>query len=119
MNPYITRATLIVTVFSLSACGVGYRNGKQCEAKMLETYPTQEPAITIQHTASSYKGIRVIVEATYQVAPKVKQQTLLTVKTIPAPAAVECTFDVETMTGFKWVSPEKMVTKPDPAAAEQ
>lgn len=86
---------------------------------MLETYPAQEPSITIQHTAASYKGIRVIVEATYQVTPKVKPKTLSKVKTVPAPAAAECVFDGETMTRFEWVSPEKLAAKSEAAASEQ
>jgi hypothetical protein len=119
MKTIIARAMLLACAFGLSACGIGYRNGKQCEARMLETYPTQFPAITLQRTAVSHKGIRVVVEATYQVPAKPpKLDTLLKPKIDREAAAVECIFDGETMTGFKWVSPKKMVPKPDTAETE-
>ncbi|WNC90978.1 hypothetical protein RI103_06400 [Paraburkholderia sp. FT54] len=118
MKTIIIRAVLLASVVGLSACGVGYRNGKQCEARMLETYPTQEPAITVKRTAVSHNGIRVVVEATYEVELKAKPKTLLTTKTYSESAAVECVFDNETMTGFKWVSPKKMEAKADTTAAE-
>ncbi|WP_454824721.1 hypothetical protein [Paraburkholderia xenovorans] len=118
MKTTITRVILLSALCGLCACGVSYRNGKQCEAKMLETYPTQEPAITIQRRAVSHNGIRVVVEATYQVPAKPQLNTLLTVKTVPAPAAVECVFDGESMSSFKWISPVKMVPKPATADAQ-
>jgi hypothetical protein len=118
MKPILTRAILLISIFGLSACGVGYRNGKQCEAKMFETYPTQAPPITLKRTAISHKGIRVVVEATYEVALKERPKTLLKSKTYSESAAVECLFDNETMMDFKWVSPTKLATKRDATVAE-
>jgi hypothetical protein len=109
-----TRSMLIAIAASLvvgvSGCTTAFQNAQQCKQQMVATYPQSGPALSFERTAVANRGSRVVVEATYRVPNTAPQTTIVKPRTAPAPAAVECVFDGERMTGFQWLAPPKMVS---------
>jgi hypothetical protein len=104
------RATVIVSmamsVVCASGCTTAYRNAQLCKQKMVATYPANQPALTYSVPHASLGGTRVVVEATHTVVlPKPVGITPLKIKSVEAAAAVECTFDGETLKSFAWLAP--------------
>jgi hypothetical protein len=104
------RAAVIVSIAMSVACASGcttsYRNAQLCKQKMVATYPASQPVLTYSIPHASYGGARVVVEATHKVAlPQPIGVTPLKIKSVDAAAAVECTFDGETLKSFAWLAP--------------
>jgi hypothetical protein len=105
---------LLAATSVFSGCAV-YKNAGLCKQRMVATYPSSSPALTYDLPKASTGGAHVVAEATYK-------ETLVYLKKKPndpsdpgvlvesemtMPAAVECIFDGETMSTFRWLVPEK------------
>jgi hypothetical protein len=109
---------IIGLVACISGCTTAYRNSQLCKQKMVETYPADQPALTYSIPHTSYRGARVVVEATRRVVyPTPVGSTLLKAKTYEAPAAVECTFDDDKLQSFQWLAPTSFTHTADVAGA--
>jgi hypothetical protein len=105
----------LFTVIACSGCTTAYQNGRLCKEKMVATYPSSDAPLSYDFPHISYRGLRVVVEATYSVAsrtlvPPKKAGAPTTVKEtkVDTPAAVECTFEGTRLTSFRWLTPEKL-----------
>lgn len=116
-------ALLVSTVACVTGCTTAYRNGQSCKDKMIATYPASEPRLSYEVPRVAYKGSRVVIGATYPdrqdqlIAPTEKKGSVATLKTtsIRSPAAVECTFDGDTLLTFRWLTPAKFAAVYDDA----
>ncbi len=110
------RAAVIVSIalsaLCASGCTTAYRNAQLCKQKMVATYPAGQPVLTYSIPHASYGGARVVVEATHKmVLPKPVGVTPLKIKSVDAAAAVECTFDGETLKSFAWLAPPTLALR--------
>jgi hypothetical protein len=116
-------AVAAVAVLTCTAgCTTGYRNGQECKAKMVETYPASKPKLSYEIPRVSYRGTRVVVEGGYTIKIPPTGVTPIKTTTWPVTAAVECTFSGSTLQTFQWLTPadlaEKYPLKPGVADAE-
>lgn len=118
--PIVALCALLLAI--TSGCTSAYKNAGVCKQKMIATYPDSEPPLSFDRTGVAHKGSRVVVEATYAATVKsletkpVKNGEIKTVKAtrVKLPAAVECTFQGETLDTFRWLAPEKFARVYDP-----
>ena len=110
-------AVAIILAIGTSGCTMGYRNGQVCKQRMIDTYPSALPTLSYRLPQTAYQGKRVVVEATYTLVLKTEvaagpvgspPASIQEKKYKGAPAAVECTFNGVVLTGFRWLSPEKL-----------
>lgn len=142
-----TRTLLIAccTVAALSAgCTSVYTNTSACEQMMRQSASELSAADTLKivHAGTGIHGSRVVVEGTLthpQTASEaaaarppntnINEAGLLAPvaaaiekskpqKTV-APAAVECTYDANGLSAFRWLAPARLVTKTAPEAGQQ
>jgi hypothetical protein len=98
--------SIALSVVCASGCTTAYRNAQLCKQKMVATYPADQPMLTYSIPHTSYGGTRVVVEATHKVTlPHPAGATPLKTKSVEAAAAVECTFDGDTLKTFAWLAP--------------
>ncbi|MDR5750940.1 MULTISPECIES: hypothetical protein [unclassified Caballeronia] len=124
MRNIASRVMLVGLACALAACTTGYRNGQQCKQKMIATYPTADVPLSVEATKIAHRGSRVVVEGSYKsvsrtlVTTQIKggQTNTVKVATINVPAAVECTFQEDTMTSFRWLTPLKFAWVYEPVA---
>ena len=60
---YAVAAAAVLTC--TAGCTTPYRNGQECKAKMIETYPASQPRLSYEIPRVSYQGTRVVVEGSY------------------------------------------------------
>ena len=108
-------ALLVSTVACVTGCTTAYRNGQLCKNKMIDSYPSTEPELSVDVPRVAYKGARVVAGGTFKestdslVAKVGKKETTFTVETreVATDAAVECTFDGDKLETFRWLTPAK------------
>jgi hypothetical protein len=117
---YAVAAAAVLTC--TAGCTTPYRNGQECKAKMVETYPASKPKLTYEIPRVGYQGTRVVVEGSY--IKKIPPAGVTPIKTtsMQVQAAVECTFEGDTLKTFQWLTPadlaEKYPLKPGTDATE-
>ncbi len=114
-------AVAAVAVLTCTAgCTTAYRNGQECKAKMVETYPASKPKLSYEIPRVSYHGTRVVVEGSYTIKIPPTGVTLIKTTTWPVSAAVECTFSGSTLQTFQWLTPADLAEKypPKPGAGD-
>jgi len=94
-----------------AGCTTAYRNGQECKAKMVETYPASKPKLSYDPPRIAYEGTRVVVEGSY--TKKIPPTGVTPIKTTSqtVPAAVECTFAGGTLKTFQWLTPADLAEK--------
>jgi hypothetical protein len=100
--------SLCLPLVVLGGCTSYYRNVETCKEKVRADYPDAASApLKITGSGASYHGSRVIVRGEIPSAPKPPAT-----KPVPTPAAAECTFNEQTLTGFSWLTPARLVETP-------
>jgi len=94
-----------------AGCTTAYRNGQECKAKMVGTYPASKPKLSYDPPRVAYEGTRVVVEGSY--TKKIPPAGVTPIKTtsLTVPAAVECTFAGDTLKTFQWLTPADLAEK--------
>ncbi|GAB5100369.1 hypothetical protein P9250_23535 [Caballeronia sp. LP006] len=110
----ITRSRLFLLVclplVLLSGCTSYYRNVETCKDRVRAEYPDAASApLKLTGSGASYHGSRVVVRGEFPTQPKPPAT-----KIVQTPAAAECTFAENTLTGFQWLAPARLVKKPQP-----
>ncbi|CAN7143694.1 hypothetical protein LJR029_000011 [Caballeronia sp. LjRoot29] len=117
---YAVAAAAVLTC--TAGCTTPYRNGQECKAKMVETYPDSKPKLTYEIPRVAYQGARVVVEGSYTKQIPPVGVTPIKVTSTQVQAAVECTFEGDQIKTFQWLTPadlaEKYPPKPDASATE-
>lgn len=98
----------------MSGCAA-YTNASLCKQKMAATYPATSPKLSYEFPRAGTGGVHAVAEATYKekiisLKPNPNDSTdpgQVIEQDVSMPAAVECTFDGNTMTTFRWLVPEK------------
>jgi hypothetical protein len=106
---YAVAAAAILTC--TAGCTTPYRNGQECKAKMIETYPATLPTLTYELPRVAYQGTRVVVEGSYTKKIPPFGATPIKTTTMQVQAAVECTFDGSTLKTFQWLTPADLAAK--------
>ncbi|WP_244813697.1 hypothetical protein [Caballeronia sp. Lep1P3] len=111
---------VLLLLLLCAGCTVGYKNADLCKQRMIATYPNTAPKLTYDQAKTANRGVRVVVQATYKipVGNSSAEKTLVKRKTSEGAAAVECTFDGETMKTFAWLTPPDMATRYPLTSAE-
>ena len=106
---YAVAAAAVLTC--TAGCTTPYRNGQECKAKMVETYPASQPRLSYEIPRVSYQGTRVVVEGSY--TKKIPPAGVTPIKTTTAQiqAAVECTFEDGKLKTFQWLTPADLAEK--------
>ncbi|SAK49076.1 hypothetical protein AWB79_01371 [Caballeronia hypogeia] len=111
MNPRIRACLpflLSIPLAWLGGCTSYYKNVEACKEKVRADYPDAASApLKITGSGASYHGSRVVVHGVITNPPKPPAD-----KPARVPAAAECTFAQESMTGFQWLVPAKLAPKP-------
>jgi hypothetical protein len=104
--------SLTLPLALVAGCTSYYRNVETCKAQVRADYPDAASApLKITGSGASYHGSRVVVRGEFPTAPKPPA-----IKIVQTPAAAECTFSEETLTGFQWLTPARLAQKTQPAA---
>ncbi|WP_248321819.1 MULTISPECIES: hypothetical protein [unclassified Caballeronia] len=91
-----------------AGCTSYYRNVETCKDKVRAAYPDAASApLKITGSGAAYHGSRVVVRGVIATPP-----TPPATRKTDLPAAAECTFSDTTLTGFRWLAPEKLAPKP-------
>jgi hypothetical protein len=106
---YAVAAAAVLTC--TAGCTTPYRNGQECKARMVETYPSSKPKLTYEIPRVSYQGTRVVVEGSYIKKIPPVGVTPIKLTAVPIPAAVECTFEGDKLKTFQWLTPTDLATK--------
>ncbi len=100
---------LVVPLALLAGCTSYYRNTDLCKERVRAEYPAAASApLKITGSGANYHGSRVIVRGEIPTPPKPPA----TNKLVQTPAAAECTFSDNTLTGFQWLAPAELLPKP-------
>jgi hypothetical protein len=92
----------------VGGCTTAYKNAELCRAKVQADYPDAASApLKITEARAAYEGSRVVVRGETTAAPKPPAK-----KKVVGSAAAECTFDGDSLSGFKWLSPPNLVAQP-------
>jgi hypothetical protein len=96
-------------------CTTAYKNAAFCKDKMLADYPDAATSpLRITESKEAIGGARVVVRGEITSAP-----TPQATKGVIGSAAMECTFNGDTLSGFQWLSPPVLAAKkPAPPARE-
>ncbi|WP_158936633.1 hypothetical protein [Burkholderia sp. S171] len=116
---YAVAAAAVLTC--TAGCTTAYRNGQECKAKMVETYPATLPKLTYEIPRVAYQSTRVVVEGSYTKKIPPAGVTLIKPTTTTVEAAVECTFEGDKLKTFQWLTPATLAEKyplTPPAAAD-
>jgi hypothetical protein len=106
---YAVAAAAVLTC--TAGCTTPYRNGQECKAKMVDTYPATLPKLTYEIPRVAYQGTRVVVEGSYIKKIPPTGVTPIKATSTPVQAAVECTFDGDTLKTFQWLTPADLAAK--------
>jgi hypothetical protein len=107
--------SLTLPLALMAGCTSYYRNVETCKAHVRAEYPDAASApLKITGSGASYHGSRVVVRGEYASDPKPPAT-----KPVKTPAAAECTFSDETLTGFQWLSPARLAQKTQPASSDE
>jgi len=99
---------LSVPLAFLAGCTSFYRNVEACKDTVRAQYPDAASApLKITDSGAAYHGSRVVVRGEIATPPNPPST-----KKIIVPAAAECTFSENTLTGFQWLAPARLVPKP-------
>ena len=106
---YAVAAAAVLTC--TAGCTTPYRNGQECKAKMVETYPATQPKLSYEIPRVSYQGTRVVVEGSYIKKIPPVGVTPIKITSVPIQAAVECTFEDGKLKTFQWLTPADLAAK--------
>jgi hypothetical protein len=106
---YAVAAAAVLTC--TAGCTTPYRNGQECKAKMVETYPASLPKLSYELPRVAYEGTRVVVEGSYTKKIPPTGPTPIKTTTAQVQAAVECTFEGSTLKTFQWLTPANLAAK--------
>ena len=106
---YAVAAAAVLTC--TAGCTTPYRNGQVCKARMVDTYPASEPKLSYDPPRVAYQGTRVVVEGSYTKKIPPAGVTPIKTTTLQVQAAVECTFEGDTLKTFQWLTPADLAEK--------
>jgi hypothetical protein len=97
----------------VGGCTTAYKNAAFCKDQMRADYPDAASApLRITESKAAYGGTRVLVRGETTSAPKPPAT-----KKVIGSAAMECTFNGDTLSSSQWLSPPALAAKkPVPAA---
>jgi hypothetical protein len=97
-----------------AGCTTAYKNAAFCKGKMLADYPDAASApLRITESKAAIGGARVIVRGETTSAPKPPAT-----KSVVGSAAMECTFNGDTLASSQWLSPPALAAKKPAPVAE-
>lgn len=96
----------LASLVLLGGC-TSYKNVDACKDRMRTAYPNAASApLSLTSSTAASRGSRVVVSGEINHLPEEAGKPK-----IVEPAAVECTFSGESLTGFHWLAPATLATE--------
>ncbi|MBP0594236.1 hypothetical protein J8I87_32125 [Paraburkholderia sp. LEh10] len=137
-------ACCMVAAALSAGCAAVYTNTGACERMMRQSASELSAADTLKilHTGTGIRGSRVVVEGTLEhpqtaseaavatppntniieaglLAPLAAALASSKPKTTVVPAAVECTYDANGLSAFRWLAPASLVKASSPSTVDR